>query len=813
MISKYFSLALRKLLKNRAFSFINVAGLSAGMAAFIFIGQYIAFERSYNSFHVDASDIYRVVGTSENSEWSAYSAPGFAPLAAGAIPGIEQYCRIAEGANLGTGVVRYVDENKSVDKSFRENDFAYVDGNFFGFFTFKIISGSAASLNNPNTVALSRSAAMRYFGNLSVSGNILTLSNQFGQTEYAVAAVYENMPDYSDLHYELLFSLRTLENKDNLAGNEGWASIDGTGSQWLFTYLKLKAGIASEPVAQEYADLIKSKDPDFKGTAALQPIKTMHLGSSLSETLPTFGSLRFIYLLSIIAAMILAVAWFNYVNLSTAGALRRAKEVGISKVLGASKGQLIKQFLSESALLNVFALIIAIAIVGILQGPYDELIGRRNSAAILASQNFWILTAGIILTGTFIFGIYTAVLLSSFDPSHVLKAGFSGQNQGGGLRKALVVVQFVVSAVLFISTLVVYQQLRYMQNIDLGMNIANLVVVRGADVKDENYSDRKAEFEDKISSAAFVQQFSKSGNVPMDGFNFSTSGITRLSPLPGDERTSYNILSIDEKYLDTYRIPLAAGLNFTAEECDKGMKGFARVIVNETAARALGFENSTSAIGQKILWGERELEIKGVIKDYHHLSAQFKIEPIVMQPSRNSSYYTLKLANGSVSEQLSSIAKFYQESFPGNPFEFDFVDEKLKAKYNTEQQYSTIFTLSAMLAIFIGCLGLFGLSKHNVDRRIKEIGIRKVLGSSVVQIIHLVSRDFMWLIAAAFVIGIPVSLWIVNRWLEGFAYRVDVSWWIFGASAVVIIVIAWITVAVQAYRGAVSNPVEALKNE
>ena len=813
MISKYFSLAFRKLLKNRAFSFINIAGLSVGMAAFIFIGQYIAFERSYNSFHTDASNVYRVVGTSESSEWSAYSAPGFAPMAASTISGIEQYCRIAEGANLGTGVVRYVDQNKSIDKSFRENDFAYVDGNFFGFFTFEIISGSASSLNNPNTVALSRSAAIRYFGNLNVSGQSIRLSNQFGQTEYAVTIIYEDMPDYSDLRYELLFSLRTLENKDNLAGNESWASIDGTGSQWLFTYLKLKAGTSPEPIAQGYVDLIKSRDPDFKGAAALQPITAMHLGSSLSETLPTFGSLRFIYLLSIIAAMILAVAWFNYVNLSTAGAIRRAREVGISKVLGASKGQLIKQFLSESALLNLFALIVAVAIVGILQGPYDELIGQHNTAVIIASKSFWILTAGIILTGTFVFGIYTAVLLSSFNPSHVLKTGFSGYNKGGGLRKALVVIQFVVSAVLFISTFVVYQQLRYMQNIDLGMDTGNLVVVRGAEVKDERYTDRKAAFEDKISSAAFVQQFSKSGNVPLGGFNFSTSGITRLNPLPGDEKTSYNILSVDEKYLDTYRIPVAAGLNFTVEECEKGWNELSRVIVNETAARALGFEDTSSAVGQKIMWGEREVEIKGVIRDYHHLSAQFKIEPIVMMPSRNSSYYTLKLVNGSVSEQLSSITKFYQESFPGNPFEFDFVDETLRTKYNTEQRYSTIFTVSATLAIFIGCLGLFGLSKHNVDRRIKEIGIRKVLGSSVVQIIHLVSRDFMWLIAAAFVIGIPVSLWVVNQWLEGFAYRVTVQWWIFGVSAIVIMTIAWITVALQAYRGAVSNPVESLKNE
>ncbi len=814
MISHYLSLATRKLSKNRSFTLINVLGLSASMAAFIFISQYIAFERSYNGFHKNINELYRVVGIGEDSKWSAYSAPGFAPMAAGSIAGVEDYCRIAEGANLGTGVVRYVDRSSTNDRSFRETNFAYIDGNFFGFFSFKVWSGSATRMTEPNTVAISKAAAARYFGDSDPIGNTLTLSNQFGQTDYSVAMVFEDMPDYSDLHYDLLFSLKTLANPDNLGGNEGWASTDGTGSQWLFTYLRLKRGSDSERIAEEYRAMISTKQPDFKGTVALQPMASMHLGRSMSETLPTFGSLRFIYLLTVIAAMILIVAWFNYVNLSTAGALRRAKEVGISKALGASKGQLVRQFLSESALLNALAVVVAVALVGIFQAPYDALLGRANTDAILSSPEFWTVTGGILFSGTVIFGIYTSILLTSFEPSGVLRGGFSVSQKGGTLRKSLVVVQFVVSAVLFISTLVVYQQLRYMKEIDLGMQTSSLLVVHGADVnKDETFNERRVSFEDQIAKAAFVQEFSKSGNVPMEGYNFSTSGIARRNAMPLEQEVSYNILSIDENFLSTYGIALAAGSNFTVQDCEKGWKGLSHVIMNESAARAMGFDKPDRAVGEHIVWGDREIKVKGIVKDYHHQSAQYKIEPIILLPSLNSSYYTLKLSRGPVSEQLATLERVFKASFPGNPFEYTFLDESLKAQYNVEQRYSVVFTIAASLAILIGCLGLFGLSKHNVDQRVKEIGIRKVLGSSVLQIVNLVSRDFIWLVAGAFILGVPLATWLVDRWLSGFAYRVSMHWWIFASSAAVIIVVAWGTVAIQAYRGATTNPVESLKNE
>ncbi|HNF80104.1 MAG TPA: ABC transporter permease, partial [Cyclobacteriaceae bacterium] len=317
----------------------------------------------------------------------------------------------------------------------------------------------------------------------------------------------------------------------------------------------------------------------------------------------------------------------------------------------------------------------------------------------------------------------------------------------------------------------------------------------------------------EINQTSFIQRFCRSGNVPGDGFNFSTSGITRLNPVPGDEKIGYNIITIDDRYLGTYEIELAAGQNFTPEMCGKSWNDIEYVIVNERAAGSLGFSTPEDAIGQKIKWEERELMVRGVIKDYHHLSVQYTIDPIIFIPARNGNYYTVKLAGTDIPSQLATLEKFYKKNFPGNPFEFQFLDQTFAAKYSTEQQYSIIFTVASCMAIFIGCLGLFGLAAYSVEQRTKEIGIRKVLGSSVSQIVSLFSKDFLALVVLAFIIAVPVSWWFMEQWLQGFAYRVTIGWWVFALSGIFTLFIAWVTVGTQAFKGAVSNPVSSLRSE
>ncbi len=798
--------------KNGTFTLVNILGLSLGMTAFVLIVQYVSFEKSYNSFHKNLPTLHRVLNEKASGEFDAFTAPGIAPMAAGQVSGIESFCRIAEGMNLGTGIVNL--ENTGSVKAFREEAFAYADGNFFEFFTFPILEGDKKILNQPNTVALSKKASERYFGSDSPIGKTIILNNQFGKTQYAVGLVYDNIPDFSDIKYDLVFSLQTLSNKANLNGNEMWAGMDGTGSQWLYTYVALKDGADRNLVSSAYTKILSGVNPEDKTITHLQPVKSMHLGESLSDSLPTFGSLKFVYLLSGIAILILVIAWFNYVNLSTAGALKRAKEVGIRKVTGATKTQLIWQFMSESALLNLIAFLISIAFIAALQQPYGVLINKQMSLSLMLEGNFWLWAGLLLIVGTLSSGGYTAFILSSFNPAKVLKGVFSKSATGIFVRKSLVILQFSISLVLISATIVLYQQWQYMQNKDLGMNASQLLIIRGAEVnKDETFRTRSSEFENNIRNSSFVQKVSRSGNVPTEGFNFSTSGIVRQGAQPPQTEINFDMLTIDENFIDTYEIELVAGANFKTEMCNKSWNDIEYVILNERAVAELGFENAQQAAGQKIQWGERELEIRGVIKDYHHLSVQYAIGPIVFLPSGSGGYYTLKLAGNNISDHLKNLESQYRKSFPGNPFEYEFLDQTFELKYTAEKQYSIIFTIASGLAVFIGCLGLFGLATYSVEQRSKEIGIRKVLGSSVPQIIKLLSKDFLALVIVAFIISIPVSVWALDSWLNNFVYHINIAWWVFGIAGLVTLVIALLTVGTQALKGAVSNPVNSLRSE
>jgi putative ABC transport system permease protein len=813
MISHYLILAYRTLQKRAVFTIINALGLCLGMTAFVLITQYVTFETSFNSFHDDASTLYRVLNEKVSGEFDSYTAPGFAPMASQKIAGIDQYCRIADGANLGAGVVSCENSNGVVDKSFRENSFVYADDTFFGFFTFPIISGDFHALKNPNTVALSASASRKYFGGNNAIGKIMTLNNQFGNAVYTVGLVYEDMPQYSDLRYDMVFSLQTLYTA-NLNGNEMWASMDGTGSQWLFTYVKLKPGSDTDLIARQYTEMQHAINSDDENKVRLQPVLEMHLGAGLSDALPTFGSLRFVYVLAGVATLILFIAWFNYINLSTASSLKRAKEVGIRKVTGATRAQLIKQFLGESALLNLFAFALSVVVISLLQVPYSALVGKKMSLTILNYSNSWITAALVFIIGTLASGAYTAFVLSSFNPAKVLKGVFSKSAKGIFIRKFLVVVQFSISLILIASTIILFQQWRYMESKDLGIQADQLMVIRQAEVRQaDSFGDHSLAFEDGVRSASFVQSFCRSGNVPTDGFNFSTAGITRQNPMPGDEKINYDMLTIDDRFLETYELLLKAGQNFTTEMCNKGWNQMEYVILNEKAADDLGFASAADAVGEKIKWGTRELIVRGVVKNYHHLSIQYMIGPVIMLPSLKGGYYTLKVSGPDIGKQVSMLEQLYKKNFPGNPFEYHFLDDTFEAKYHTERQYSIIFTLASGLAIFIGCLGLFGLTAYSVEQRTKEIGIRKVLGSSALQIVSLFSKDFVGLVVIAFFIAVPVSWWFMNEWLQGFAYHISIAWWVFGLAGASTLAVAWITVGTQAFRGASSNPVNSLRSE
>lgn len=804
---------LRIIYKNGIFTVINVAGLALGMTAFLLITQYVTFEKSFNGFHTNLPYLYRLVNDKGQEGIDAYFAPGFAAMAANQIPGIKSVCRIAEGKNLGTGIISFSLDAKAGISSFREEQFAYADGNFFSLFSFKVLEGSQVSLSDPNVVALSKETSVKYFGQESAVGKVLTLNNQFGKTDYVVQLIYEKMPAFSDLHYDLIFSLSTLANPVNLNGNEMWASLEGTESQWLNAFVQLREGTDQANIGEQYTRLIHQVNPQDKSVTILQPLASMHLGTSLDDKLPVFSSLRFSYMMTGISIVILFIAWFNYVNLSTAGALKRAKEVGIRKVVGANRWQLIRQFMTEALILNTTSLMLSCVAVTVLQQPLESIIGQSLSFEIFVTNGFWIWAILLLITGTLASGAYASFILSGFNPSKALQGNFSRSARGIFVRKTLVVVQFTISISLMAATIVMFQQWKFMQNKDLGMNPSHLLVIRGAEVnKDDTFKSRSSEFDNKLSSKGFIERVSRSGHVPTEGFNFSTSGITRTNVDP-DDKTKYDILTIDERYLDTYQIELIAGANFTEEMCSKAWNDMEYVILNEQAVQSLGFASPLEASGQKIQWGERQLEILGIIENYHHLSVAYEISPIVILPSRSGGYYTVKLTTGDMQDKLAALEKDFKQSFPGNPFEYQFLDQTFAAQYADQQKSSVIFTIASVLAIIIGCLGLLGLASYSVEQRTKEIGIRKVLGSDTFQLVKLLSKDFIVLVITSFVISIPLSWTFMSQWLKNFIYRVDISVAIYLLAGGVATTIAWLTVGTLAFRGARSNPVTSLRSE
>lgn len=810
MLRSYLKIAVRNLRKNRVFSLINIAGLGLGIAAFGLILEYVAFERSVNTFHKNLSTLYRMMGQNADGDFYTSMAPAVAPLAKQQFPEVRAFCRIAENSANGIVTLTNGATNRSV-QPFREDKVAYADASFFTLFTFPLVQGTAATaLAQPNTVALSASKARQYFGNARPVGRTLTLNNQFGRTLYTVTAVYADMPPNADLQFDAVFALQTLANPANLNGN-GWARLDGFDGTYLTTFLQLPAGSDHRALEAKFRALVKKLNPDDETQYLLQPAANMHLGTSLSDPYRTSGSLGFVYLLSGIAGLILLIAWFNYVNLSTAGALKRAKEVGIRKVVGAGPGQLIGQFLGESLLLNGIGFGLAFGLVALLQSTFNDFVKKDLSLAVLNTGGFWAVGLGLLVVGALASGGYVAFAMTSFQPVKTLKGTFQ-TGRGSWLRKTLVVAQFGMSVVLVIATLVLYRQLGYMQNKELGVRLDQRVVIQGPQVGDEKtLNSRTAVLEDQLTQLPYVKAFCQTGIVPGNYYNFTAGPITKQAP-PGAEKKSFSMGIVDDRYLSTYGIGLVAGRNFTVREAELAWEKSAKLMVNETAARQLGFATPAEAAGQIINWGQ-PYEIVGVVKDYHHQGLRQAIDPIIFMPRRSTADLTIQFTTDRIQAKLAELERLYKAAYPGNPFEFYFVDERYNQQYKTEQQYGQLFTIASALAIFIACLGLFGLATYMTEQRTKEIGVRKVLGASVIGIVTLLSKDFLKLVVIAILIASPLAWYVTYRWLENFAYKIAIEWWVFALAGLLAVGIALLTVSFQSVKAALMNPVKSLRSE
>ncbi|WP_338875206.1 ABC transporter permease [Spirosoma sp. SC4-14] len=815
MFKNYLKIALRSLRKNRVFSLINSAGMALGIAAFAFILEYVAYERSVNGFHQNLPTLYRLLSQTKSGDVEVDMAPAVAPLAKQQFPEVQDFCRIAENSANGIVTVMNTSAARS-QQSFRENKLGYADASFFTLFTFPLVRGVAKSaLSQPNTVAVSVSQARKYFGDTNPIGQKLLLSNQFGKTPYMVTAVFADMPQNSDLKFDVVFSLQTLANPANLNDND-WARLDGFDGSYLTTFLQLPANTDYRALVAKFNAFSKKIRPEDERVFLLQPARNIHLAASLNEPYRTTGSLGFVYLLSGIAGLILLIAWFNYINLSTAGALKRAKEVGVRKVVGAGRGQLIGQFLGESLLLNVVGFGLALTLVSLLQQPVNEFVQKDLSLSSLSIGRFWVVGVALLLLGALASGGYVAVTLTSFQPIQTLK-GAVQKGKGGWLRQMLVVAQFSASVALVIVTLGLYRQLQYMQNKDLGAQLTQRVVIKRPEIGEGSFAPRMALLEDQLSQLPYVRSFCQTTIVPGSYYNFNASGITKQNPRPDDGKKSYAMGIIDDRFLKTYEIGLAAGRNFTVREAELGWEKSGKLMINETAARQLGFASAEKAVGQIINWGQ-SYEVVGVVKDYHHLGLQRAIEPVIFMPRRSVSDLSIQLAmdpdkGGRIQDKIAELERLYKASYPGNPFDYYFVDQRFNEQYQSEQQYGQVFSLASALAIFIACLGLFGLAAYTTEQRTKEIGVRKVLGASVASIVLLLSGDFMKLVLIAIVIASPLAWVGMHNWLQHFAYKIDLDWWIFALAGLLATTIAVATVSFQSIKAALMNPVKSLRSE
>lgn len=811
MLHNYIKLAFRNLWRSRQFSVINILGLALGITVFLFITQYVAFEWSANRFNKNYNTLYRANYQYKEGNTSYYLPPGLAPVVKQKVTGIETYVRVADG--IGAGMITVSKEdNNGAPTAFREDKILYVEGNFLNVFSFPLLEGNA-SLQEQKTLAISESMRKKLFGNNLAAGKLITVSNQFGNTDYTVAAVYKDMPEQSDIKADVLLSLHTLESAANRDGND-WADPNGIESGYANIYLHLNKEARAEKVTNDITAFIHSVDPkSINDKVFLQAFKHLHLAPSFNYPFQTYGSLLMVTVFSGVAVLILLIGWINYINLSTAQALNRAKEVGVRKVLGARRSQLIGQYLSETFFITLASVATAIILVSLLQPLFNDFTGKNLSLSILNTGWFWLAGVLLICAGSLFSGGYVTCVLSSFKPVKTLRGKIENQVKTFSLRKALVVFQFTISIVFIIATIILYRQLQYMHTENLGMKLDQLLVIKGPTLASEDQAEKNVAFKNQLGQLPFVNKYSASNNVPGIGYNFSTEEITKLNPQKGDERKSYSMFISDENFFDTYGIEFARGHTFSSNDAERSWNNVQKVIINEKAAATLGFRKDDNIIGEKMIWSGKPYEIIGVVKDYHHLSLREAIKPTVYLGSVSFSYFTVQTDSRNMQTKINTLKSLYTRSFSGNPFEYFFADDVYDKQYTAEQKLGNVFIAAACTAIFIACLGLFGLATFSARQRVKEIGIRKVLGAGVADITALISKDFIKLVIISIIIASPIAWYAMNKWLQDFAYRTHISWTIFFIAGSITIFIALATISFQAVKAAMANPIKSLRTE
>ena len=812
-------ITIRTLLKNKVFTAVNIFGLAVGMAACFAILQYVRFEMSYDRFHKNADRIYRVILEIDHVRHRAANHSAAGPALKRDFPEIVEYARAAHQSIMITNQIAWsYTDNQGDTKVFNLENAYFVDTSFLTMFSFPFIYGDPASvLRNPNDVAISRSVSLKFFGSENPLGKELKINSQW---PLIVRGVFEDIPENSSMQFDVLVRLQLG------TFNESWV--------WpgFYTFIKLDSLANAQMLQAKMQDFCNKylgdimKKFNWHNNFILQPLTDIHLKSpDLTEERAVPGNIKTVYFLVLIAIFILVIALINYINLSTAKSVEREREVGLKKVVGASRKQLIFQFLFESALLNALALLLSIILLVILLPSFNHLTGKNVGSAhlilkLFQESDFWISLIIIYLTGSFLAGLYPAFVLSGFRPIVMLKGSLQLSKGGIAYRKILVGFQFFISLALIAGTMIVYRQVLFMRNQNLGFNKDQIIVIKSPSVIDSTVFTKLNVFRNELKRNPQIEKFATSTQIPGQWI----SNLDNIRSVDKDTKEAFtcHFYSIDHEFFETYQIELVAGRNFKDNEYSRifDLKNINPVIVNEETVRKLGFANPQESISQRITYkyGNTEnvrSEIIGVVKNFHQRSLKENYDPLLFHslPGYSVKYFSIRAMPGNIHESVEYLRDLYNKTFPGNYFEYFFLEDYFDDQYITDNQFGRVFATFTIIAIIIAYLGLFGLITYIISSRTKEIAIRRIFGSSIKEMLVLFARDFVILIVIAGITALPCVYFLGRYWLNNFAFKIDIGLMVFIIPVLILLVIILITIGIQTTKTSLINPADTIKYE
>lgn len=815
MLANYLKLAARNLAKRKGYAALNIFGLAIGMICCLLIFHYVSYERSYDDFHARAGNIVRFrmdhyqQGTLAWRSATVY--PAIGPTLKKDYAEVDNFVRLYDADMVLT--------NPDNNARFSETKGYFADASILDMFSLPLVKGSAATaLDAPGKMIISETMARKYFGSQDPTGKQLVQRSTEGAQAYNVTGVFKDYPANSHLQIRYLISYTTLGRIAADAGDTTNATETNWGWYDFYTYVLLKPGVTLQQLESRlpaFSDrYINSQEyykvNNMRAELHVMPMKDIHLYSHSNQEAEVNGNGQAVLFLLLIAVFIIGIAWVNYINLSTARSVERAREVGVRKVMGAVRAQLIRQFLIESLLLNLMAGAIALTAFYALLPAFDAFTGRETATAMALTPVYWWLFAALFAAGTLLSGIYPALVLSGFQPALVLKGAFKNTSGGRNLRQGLIVAQFIISVVLIAGTIIVYQQVSFMRNRQLGFNMSQTLVLSGAATpQDSLYQDIIQPFKAALLQQPGIRQVTASSNV-MGNEIYWTSGMRRVDA-PEQAGTTLYHLGIDYDFIPAYELKVLHGRNFSRDFATDEKA----VLLNERAAQMLGYGKPEAALNGRLSRGGTDtFHIIGIVGNFHQEGLRRQIEPMIFLLRPNARvYYSLKINTADVQGVIAGVQSVWNKHFPSDPFNYFFLDDSFDRQYKADLLFGKVFGTFAGLAILIACFGLMGLSAYNVLQRSKEIGIRKVLGATGQTLLLMLSKDFLKLILAALGLSVPIAWYVMNGWLQDFAYRINIQWWVFVVAGLLALLVAFATIALQVLKALRENPVKSLRTE